>query len=89
MEGVLELAPVDEIGADGVPPGQVAPDRVIGIVLEEQVVFAGEVDETVRVVDPVRPWRKVELGPMCLAIHTWRRVRLASGDEARGVGDRA
>ena len=91
MQGVLKLAPVDEIGADGVPPGHVAPYGVIGIVLEEQVEFAGEVDETVRIVGPVRPRRKVELRPVCLAIHAraLSPACLESGDETRGVGDRA
>ena len=48
-----QVLPVDQIGADRMPPTHVPPFRPEGIVLIEKVVFAFVVNQTVRIVGPV------------------------------------
>ena len=48
-----QFLPMHEIAADGVAPAHVAPRVAEGVVLEEEVVFAFEVDEAVGIVGPV------------------------------------
>ena len=67
-EGDGQFLPVDEVGADSVAPVHVSPLDSAGIVLKEKMVFAIEVDETVRVVEPVFLGGKVELRTIFLAI---------------------
>ena len=51
-EFVTELLPVNHVAADGVAPVHVAPTPAVGIVLEEQVILAVEVNHPVRVIVP-------------------------------------
>src|SRR5262249_7932970 len=60
-EGNRQLAPVDEVGADGVAPVHVAPVPAVGVVLVEQVIFALVIDQTVWIVQPTAARGEVEL----------------------------
>lgn len=60
-EGDREMLPVEHVWADGVSPMHVPPDGGIGIVLEEHVVMAVEIDGAVGVVHPVAGRKKMEL----------------------------
>ena len=60
-EGDIEVLPVEEVGADGVPPTHVAPEIAEGVVLVEDVPFAVVIDEAVGVVGPVGLRSEVEL----------------------------
>ena len=79
--GQRELLPVGQVGADGVAPGHVAPGVAGRVVLEEQVVPALVVDQSVGVVHPVLGRGEVELGPVLLVVegvgHGW-----GGGDQA-------
>lgn len=68
QQGVRQLLPVNQIFADGVAPGHVAPFGSEWVVLEEEMVLALEEDEAVRVVQPVFTRRKVELRAVGLSI---------------------
>ena len=56
-EGEGEECPVEHVGGDGVVPAHVSPDGGEGVVLEEHVVVAVEVDGAVGVVHPVFGWK--------------------------------
>ena len=52
MKGVSKLLPMEEVFGDGVAPCHVAPVGSVGIMLEEEMVFAFVEDESVGVVRP-------------------------------------
>ena len=59
---------MEQIGADCVAPAHVSPLVSERVVLEEEVVFALEVDEAVWVVRPVFNGREVHLGAVRLVV---------------------
>ncbi len=59
---------MEQIGADCVAPAHVSPLVSEGVVLEEEVVFALEVDEAVWVVRPVFSGREVHLRAVGLIV---------------------
>ena len=61
VDGVGKLFPVEQVGADGVAPGHVAPVDAEWVVLEEQVVLAVVVDQPVGIVGPAASRREMEL----------------------------
>ena len=61
MDGMWELFPVDEVRADSVSPGHVAPIDAEWVVLEEKMELAFVMDQAVRIVGPVGFRSKVEL----------------------------
>jgi hypothetical protein len=63
-----EFVPVEEIGADGVAPAHVSPLVAEGVVLEEEMVLALEVDEAVGVVGPVLGRGEVDLRAVGLIV---------------------
>ena len=57
--------PMLQVGADGMAPADVAPHVAVRIVLVEQVVFAVEPEQAVRIVDPVAAGREMVAGAEC------------------------
>ena len=57
-----QFAPTNQIAADGVAPTHVAPAVAEGIELEEQMVFAFEINKAVRIVGPVAGGEKWNCG---------------------------
>ncbi len=83
-----QLVPAQQVTADGVAPGHVAPLVAVRVVLVEEVVLAVVVDEPVRVVHPVLGRRELELRAVGLA-EVGRRVgivRIARCGCRRGLG---
>lgn len=66
-----------EVGTDGVAPTHVAPFVAERIVLEEEMVFAFEIDEPIRIVGPVPARREMKLRPERLIV---------SGRDGAGTG---
>ena len=65
-----EFGPVDKVRARGVTPVHVSPLSLEGIVLVEQVILSGVVDQAIRVVVPPAARREVELGAARLPVET-------------------
>ena len=65
---VAELMPANEIGADCVAPGHVAPFGAERIVLEKQVILAFIKDQAVGIVDPVFGGGEMKLGAVGFVI---------------------
>ena len=63
-QGDRQVLPVHEVAAHLVAPSHVSPRVAEAGVLIEQVVFAAEIDEAVRVVRPVRRRSKMKLGSL-------------------------
>ena len=66
-----QFTPMHQIAADGVAPTHVTPAVGEGIELEEQMILAIEVDQTVGIVGPIARRGKMELGPIGLLVR-WR-----------------
>jgi hypothetical protein len=62
MQLVALFDPMDQVRADGVPPGHVAPLPAKGIVLVEQVILAIVVQQPMWIVIPAALGREMELG---------------------------
>src|ERR1700680_607148 len=56
-----QFAPANQIAADRVAPTHVAPAIAERIELEEEMVFAFEINKAVRIVGPIAGGRKMEL----------------------------
>ena len=86
FQGDLQFLPVKKIVADGVAPGHQPELPAVRVVLEEQVVFALEEDQPVRVIQPVLPRSEMELRPVSLIIDSSgldgfaHRLRVALSD---------
>ena len=68
LDGVGQLRPMDQVRADRMAPGHVAPVDSRRVVLEEHVVLAVVVDQPVGIVVPVLLGREMELGTIGLLI---------------------
>src|SRR5579871_5911361 len=53
---------MNQVGTHGVSPTHMTPAVAEGVELEEKMILAFEIDQTVRIVGPVSGRRKVELG---------------------------
>src|SRR5947208_16636600 len=60
--------PMQQVSAYGMSPAHVAPFVAERIILKEEMVFAFEVDQTVRIIRPVLTRRKVVLRPVGLIV---------------------
>ena len=67
-DGDGQFVPVKEVGADGVAPTHVSPLVAEGVVLEEEMVFVLEEDESVGVVGPMFGGREVDLRAVGLVV---------------------
>ena len=74
MKGVSKLLPMEEVFGDGVAPSHVAPVGSVGIMLEEEMVFAFVEDESVGVVRPAEGGREAKPRPQRLLVDVfWPR----------------
>ncbi len=58
-----------QVPADSMSPGHVAPNNVFWIMLEEQMVFAFEVNTAIGIIVPSAGRREMELRTVSFAIH--------------------
>ena len=85
--GNRQLLPMEQIGADCVAPAHVSPLVSKGVVLEEEVILALEVDEAVWVVRPVFSGREVHLRAVGLVVLWSLRTRGQSAESECGDAD--
>ena len=80
IEGHRPFRPVHQILAHRQAPVHVAPLGAVGVVLVEQVIGSGVVDQAVGIVEPAAARRKVELWTQWLAVQlgSARRLRRAT-----------
>ena len=58
-----QVLPVDQIGADGVPPVHRSPDGILRMMLIEQMIFPVRIDKTIRIIRPHFWGRKMNFRP--------------------------
>ena len=75
---------MEQVFADCVTPTHVSPLISEGVVLEEEVVLALEVDEAVGVVCPVFGGREVYLGPIRLVVFRRLGTQVESTESESG-----
>lgn len=76
-----ELLPMEEIATYCVTPTHMTPLVAEWIVLEVQMVFAFEVDQTVRIICPMLARREMILGPIRLIITGQNPLIRRQGEE--------
>ena len=74
---------MNQIGADGVAPTHVTPAVAEGIELEEQMIFAVEVNQAVGIVGPIASRGKMELGAIGFLIGGGLREESQRSEEER------
>ena len=75
------LAPVKQVGANGMSPTHVSPLITQGIELKEEMALATKIDEPVRTVSPMSAWGEMHLWTIMLLVN-----RLSTGERQSQQG---
>src|ERR1044072_27903 len=68
-DGLIQLFPMQQVCTDSVSPVHVSPGPSVGIVLEEQMILAVVIQQSVGIVQPAALCREMYLGTTFFTVH--------------------